>query len=110
MITVETVGSVNARLILQSANVPATIEAEKQIHKRGILIALDFIANDGGVICDSEEYQGRSETEALVTVVSKISLNMKEVLTRAAKENTVPRKAAMSIARKRLETAMSFRR
>ena len=104
------VEDVKARLILEGANIPATAEAEHRLHARGILVAPDFIANAGGVICGSVEYHGGAETDAVTAITEKISRNMADVLTRADRTGQTPRAAAMAIARERVVTAMSYRR
>jgi len=58
------VGAIKARLILQGANIPATAEAERALHERGVLVVPDFIANAGGVICAAVEYRGGTESDA----------------------------------------------
>jgi len=63
-------GTVTAPLILQGANIPVTAEAEEALHRRGILIVPDFIANAGGVIMAAMEYAGRSEQEAFTAIAN----------------------------------------
>ncbi len=52
-INAETVGRIrpNVKIIAEGANGPTTIEADKEIHKRGIFLIPDFLANAGGVTC-----------------------------------------------------------
>lgn len=46
-ITADNCNSVNARLIVEAANVPITEEAESRLLERGVVIIPDFIANSG---------------------------------------------------------------
>src|SRR5699024_6079362 len=43
------VANIDARLIVEGANIPVSHEAEQQLFDRGILVIPDFIANSGGV-------------------------------------------------------------
>jgi glutamate dehydrogenase (NAD(P)+) len=49
---------VRAAVVLEGANIPATAEAEQLLHKRGVLVVPDIIANAGGVICAAVEHRG----------------------------------------------------
>ncbi len=102
-------GSIKAKLILQGANIPATPEAERVLHERGILNVPDFICNAGGVICAAVEYHGGSERDAFEVIQEKITRNSRAVLTRAHREEIQPRKAAVELARQRVKSAMEFR-
>jgi glutamate dehydrogenase (NAD(P)+) len=101
--------AIQARLILQGANIPATPEAESVLHQKGILSVPDFIANAGGVICASVEYHGGSQSEAFAQIAEKIRHNTEEVLTRSRDEKMEPRLAALQLAQDRVRTAMKFR-
>jgi glutamate dehydrogenase/leucine dehydrogenase len=102
--------AIRARLILQGANIPATVEAEAVLHRRGVLVVPDFIANAGGVICAAVEYHGGSEAAAFEAIAQKVRRNTEAVLTRSQKEGIAPRRAAVELARERVEAAMAFRR
>jgi glutamate dehydrogenase/leucine dehydrogenase len=101
---------VRARLIIEGANIPATTGAENFLHKRGVLVVPDFIANAGGVICASVECHGGSEPQALAAIEDKIRRNTTEVLTRARSEQSTPRTAANAMALERVRAAQSLRR
>lgn len=99
----------DARLVLQGANIPATPEAEKILHERGILVIPDFIANAGGVICCTVEYQGGSEKTAFAVIREKIRKNTEGLLRRLVRDKLPPREAAMRLALDRLREAMGYR-
>ena len=40
---------VKASLIVEAANIPTTAEADELLHKRGVDVVVDFVANTGGV-------------------------------------------------------------
>lgn len=100
---------IQAKLILQGANIPATAEAEVVLHQRGILVVPDFIANAGGVICAAVEYHGGTEANAFDAIRQKIEHNTEAVLTRSRRDGTEPRRAALELARERVRAAMAFR-
>ncbi len=101
--------SIKARLILQGANIPATAEAEKTLHERGVINVPDFIANAGGVICASVEYHGGNESDAFAQIADKIRRNSSEVLERSTRTGVLPREAAIHLARERVKAAMAYR-
>ena len=103
------VNGIQAKLILQGANIPATPEIEKQLHERHVLIVPDFIANAGGVICAAVEYKGGVEKQALEEIAQKIRRNTEVVLMRSRQEGIPPREAGLTLARERVREAMSFR-
>ncbi len=101
--------SIQARLILQGANIPATAEAEKILHERKILNVPDFIANAGGVICASVEYHGGTESAAFELISQKVMANTRAVLELCGKTGTLPRAAAAELAQQRVREAMCYR-
>jgi len=101
-------GIIRTRMILQGANIPATQEAEKLLHARGILVVPDFIANAGGVIMAAMEYAGKNEQEAFAAITERIRKNTRLVLEKAAGEGVLPRLAADTLARDRVRTAMAY--
>ena len=102
-------GSIKARMILQGANIPATAQAEEQLHARGILVLPDFIANAGGVIMAAMEYAGNSEQQAFAAIGERIAKNTRLVLEQAANDRSTPRFAAQALARGRVQKAMAYR-
>ena len=99
---------IQAKLVLQGANIPATAKAEKILAKRGVLSMPDFICNAGGVICAAVEYHGGTESGALEEIAEKIQRNTCEVLQRCNDEKILPRKAAVELAEQRVRQAMGF--
>jgi glutamate dehydrogenase (NAD(P)+)/glutamate dehydrogenase (NADP+) len=104
------VGTLDTKLIIQGANIPITIGAEKVLHKRGVLSIPDFIANAGGVITCAVEYRHGSEKEAFSEIKDKIRRNTKEILNKTYEEGIYPREAADMIAKERVLSAMRYRR
>ena len=104
------VDRLQTKLVIQGANIPFTEEAERHLHKQGVLVVPDFIANAGGVICAAVEYQGGSQTSAFQIIAEKIRNNTRQVLEEAAQKKIPPRDAAVAMAEHRVRTAMACRR
>jgi glutamate dehydrogenase (NAD(P)+) len=99
-----------ARLVIEGANIPITEGAERMLHERGVLCVPDIVANAGGVICAAMEYAGASQAAALAAIEDKLRANTEAMLKDARAANVAPREAAILLARRRLEKAMSSRR
>ncbi len=110
VITMANVDSIRARLILQGANIPISLDAERRLHERGVLSLPDFIANAGGVICASVEYHGGTHSQAMQTIEEKIRSNVRAVLDAMRERKVTPREAAVGMARERVMRAMACRR
>jgi len=106
----DNVHRLKTKLVVEGANIPITHGAEKMLYEKGILCVPDFIANAGGVICAAMEYRGSSQFAAFAAIEEKLRRNTSEVLETAQREHILPREAAMAMARKRIDKAMSFRR
>ena len=90
------------KMIVEGSNIPMTEAVERLVHKKGITVVPDFVANAGGVISSYVEYIGGSEKKMFSLVESKITKNTQEVLSLARKKRASPRDAAMEIAIKRV--------
>jgi glutamate dehydrogenase/leucine dehydrogenase len=101
---------VRAAVVLEGANIPATAEAELLLHKCGVLVVPDIIANAGGVICASVEYRGGTQAQALALVQERVAANTSQVVERARELGILPREAAEDLARARVAEATSYRR
>lgn len=110
VINKDNAGDIKAKVILQGANIPVTEEAEAVLYKRGILSIPDFIANAGGVIMAAMEYAKKSEREAFDAITERTRKNSELILEKSRRDNIPPRQAALTIAEKRLLSAMSYKR
>ena len=108
MLTGDTVGRLDTRLVLEGANIPATPAAEAALHARGVRCLADFVANAGGVICAAVDYAGGDETAAVATIETRIRADVAAVLDAAA--DRPPRAAAVALAEARVAEAMAYRR
>jgi glutamate dehydrogenase (NAD(P)+) len=103
-------GRLRAKLVVEGANIPATPEAEANLHERGVLVVPDFIANAGGVICAAVEYHDGTHSLALATIEERVRANTHAVLSEAAKTSALPRTSAVALATRRVRSAMAYRR
>jgi glutamate dehydrogenase/leucine dehydrogenase len=109
VIDAENVERVEARLIVEAANIPAGYEIEKRLHEKGILVVPDVIANAGGVISSYSEYAGENVQTMFTRVEERIVRNVELVLGNAERRQIVPRDAAVEIAQNRVNEAMGKR-
>jgi glutamate dehydrogenase (NAD(P)+) len=106
----DNVQRLKTKLVVQGANIPFTLGAERILHQRGVIVVPDFIANAGGVICAAIEYRGGSQTAAFAAIEEKIRTNTAAVLDVAATQDILPREAALQLATERVRQAMAYRR
>lgn len=110
VITKQNADSVQAKVVLQGANIAVTAEAEHMLHKRGVLSVPDVIANAGGVICAAVEYRGGDWDAALATIRAKIRASTLALVDFIRSDELEPRVAAERMALERVTTAQSYRR
>jgi len=106
----DNVARLQAKLVAQGANIPCTPEAELALHKRGVLVVPDFIANAGGVICAAIEFRGGTETAAFEYIDERIRTNTRLVLGESRASGEPPRRSALALAESRVRTATRTRR
>ena len=94
------VDSIKAKLIIEGSNIPMSAQTEMLLHKKGVVVVPDFVANAGGVISSYVEYINGTEKEMFKLVEEKITKNTRLILERA-NEHT-PRDVAMNIAMDRV--------
>ncbi len=102
VITKDNVNKIKAKIVVEAANIPTTPEMEDILHKKGILVVPDFVANAGGVISSYAEYRGKNPKKMFELVEKRIKKNVRIVLERARKERVKPRDAALKIAKERI--------
>ncbi len=112
-ITGDNVGGISDRvkIIAEGANGPSTPEADEVIHKRGIFVIPDFLANAGGVTCSYfEQVQSNMNyfwemDEVLGKLDVKMTAAYIAVSDLARKQNLFMRDAAYVLAINRVATA-----
>jgi len=87
VITESNADKISTKLIVECANGPITMEAEKILEDKGVTIIPDVLANCGSaLVCSFERTQGLTDTYWDLETVSK---KLKERILKAYKETTV---------------------
>src|SRR5919204_2450023 len=106
VITDANVADVEARLVVEAANIPVTDAAERALHERGLLVVPDYVANGGvnawfwwvllGVI-------GPTPREAFDHLAATMAQTVEDALGLADAKGTTPRQAADEISLRNLD-------
>ncbi|WP_170143741.1 Glu/Leu/Phe/Val family dehydrogenase [Paenibacillus flagellatus] len=102
-ITNENVGDIRAKMIVEAANGPTSLEASEKLHERGVLVVPDVLANAGGVTVSYFEWvqnnQGYYWTEEEVNrkLEDKMVEAVHKVLNMAKSRSITPRLAAYMV-------------
>lgn len=114
-IDVHNAEKIRAKVIVEGANGPTSNAATKILHKRGVFIAPDVIANGGGVIVSYFEWV--QDIMSFFWDEEEVNLKLATIITKAfdlgyrlhTEKNIDMRTAAMALAVQRLEKAMLLR-
>jgi len=106
----DNVARLRAAFVVPGANIAVTAGAEAVLHRAGVVVLPDFIANAGGVICAASEYAGATKAAAFAAIEEKIRGNTERVLEESRRRGVTPREAAVALAAGRVRRAMRFRR
>ena len=107
--------SIRARLVVEGANGPTTPDAHRELHRRGITVVPDILANSGGVTVSYFEWvQDRhgyfwTEPEVNGRLEAKMCEAVDAVLKTAARYKTDLRTAAYIVAINRVATVTRMR-
>lgn len=107
--------NIKAKIVVEGANGPTSNIATKILHKRGIFIAPDIIANGGGVIVSYFEWV--QDIMSFFWDEEEVNLKLATIITKAfdnsyrfhTEKNIDMRTAGMAMAVQRLEKAMLLR-
>jgi len=105
VITRQNMNTIEAKVIVEAANIPIPFDVEEELGKR-MLIIPDFVANAGGVISSWVEYIGKDKKYMYKVVKDKITKNTELVLKTANELKISPRNAANKIALQIVKAAM----
>lgn len=106
VITETNIGAVKAKIVVEAANIPMSVDIEKKLAQKALVMP-DFLVNAGGVISSYCEWRGMNENEMFKIVEEKIVKNCKTVLARTS--GGYAREAALEIAKERVLDAMEKR-
>ena len=107
--------NVKAKIIVEGANGPTTMEADDILTKKGVMVVPDILANGGGVIVSYFEWV--QDVQNYFWDAEAVEENMQKTITTAFRkvhqfakdENVSTRAAAMAVSVKHLERAMLLR-
>jgi glutamate dehydrogenase (NAD(P)+) len=114
-ITAANADKIKAKMIVEGANGPTNNEATKILHRKGVFVVPDVIANGGGVVVSYFEWV--QDLMSLFWDEEEINKRLQSIIVKAfdtgwkmAQEKSVDmRSAAMAVAIQRLEKAMLLR-
>ncbi|PIR84159.1 glutamate dehydrogenase [Candidatus Kaiserbacteria bacterium CG10_big_fil_rev_8_21_14_0_10_51_14] len=111
-ITEENARNIKAKVVLELANGPATTEADDILYKKGIHVVPDILANSGGVVVSTYEWEQNlkkehwSEEEVLQKLRTLLERESNKIWDMSVKLKTDLRRAAFALALERLEEAL----
>lgn len=89
--------TIKAKVIVEAGNIPMRENIEQELHKKGIIIVPDFVANAGGVISSYAEYRGYQPKRMFKLVTEKITKAARAVLKQSLESKKNPRQVAMEL-------------
>ncbi len=96
---------IQARVVVEGANIPTTDKGAEILHSRGVLVAPDFVSNGGGLIMvlRDRENQGKTPHDRIFEIVREsIQATLSEVLDASNSQDAPPRAVAIQMARKNI--------
>jgi len=114
-ITAENAPRIAARVIVEGANSPTTVDADEILNERGILVVPDILANAGGVFVSYLEYtqetqqEQMTETEVIARLQQRMTDRYAQVSGLAKQRNWSMRNAAMYLGLKNVYAAVVAR-
>ena len=115
-ITKKNAHNIRARMVLELANGPTTTDADDVLFRKKIPVVPDVLANSGGVVVSTYEWEQNlkhehwSEEEVLGALRTLLERESNTVWEKSRKLKTDLRRAAFVIALERLEEALRARR
>ena len=111
-ITKENAEKIQARVVVELANGPTTTDADDILFKRGIMVVPDILANSGGVIVSTFEWEQNlkgehwSEADVLAKLKTILKTQSRIIAGCASELKTDLRRAAFVVALERISTAL----
>lgn len=109
VITENNVGKIQAKIVLEMANGPVTRTADSILHKKGVTVIPDILANAGGVCVSYFEWYQNMHNErwtkekVFTKLKEKMEQSAQEVFAAQQKQGTTLRDAAYIVALERLQ-------
>ena len=108
-IDIRTATTLQAKVVLQAANAPLTLDAERHLHERGVVCGVDYIVNCGGVIGGAEEWAELTRPlgalripHCVARIIEAVGTNIPVIHELARARDVTPREAAAEIVRPRI--------
>jgi glutamate dehydrogenase (NAD(P)+) len=104
-----------AKLVVEGANLPTSVAAQRILHDRGVTVAPDFIANAGGVVAAAFAMDCRysgfppAPDRVLATVSAKLRTNAALIWDESLRRGTTTHDAARALAQERVRAAMRMK-
>lgn len=115
-ITADNANDIKAKLIVEGANGPTTVEADDILEKKGVTVIPDILSNGGGVIVSYFEWVQNlqsyywTEEEVNERLTRKMTSAFETVWNVSEKEHVSKRMAAYMVALSRLVEAAKYRK
>jgi glutamate dehydrogenase (NAD(P)+) len=93
---------VRARIVCPAGNLCVTEAAEDRLHRRGVLVVPDFVANGGGIITSWVDILGGKADQALEVIRRMVSTAATSILEEARASNQPPGVTARARVRDRI--------
>jgi len=94
---------VAARIVAPGANDPVTLEAERGLFQRGIVVVPDFVANCGGVLGGTMAFAAIDRATIAAFMERRLGERIAWILEEAARREVPPREVAAPYAQRRFE-------
>ena len=111
----ENAAKIQARVVVEAANHPVTPDGDAILNDRKIPVLPDVLVNAGGVTVSYFEWTQNiqqfrwSLQEVITELEKKMVATFHELMTRSAKDGTLPRQAAFDISLERVAKAITLR-
>lgn len=105
-ITEKNAGTIRASYIIEAANIPTTEAARQELHRRGVVVVPDFVANGGTNAWFWWLLLGRVDPApepSFRMIAETMQRSVHDLLATSERDGTTPRQAAEAMAEKNLD-------